>query len=266
MTAYDWVVVGSGNGACAFLSQYLCANQDASERFLVLEEGDNFFETSDITHQRNWTQSYGARNILKLHTAQTPEQTPILCGRACTMGGGGSINYTMIFESSEWLVENFGYDAAYWDNLKQQLSHKFHREDPKPHLTPVAQHVKSSLESLDFHVNEQEAGYVPVYQDGIDKQIHIFPTQFNEFGQRTNSGVSLLDWSHNPRLDYVTQCRVTHLTLEAMNDGQQRCSAMTVLNLKTGQETEYPLHDKTCLLYTSPSPRDLSTSRMPSSA
>ena len=36
-----------------------------------------------------------------------------------------------------------------------------------------------------------------------------------------------------------------------------------VSNAMFGQEFEYP---EVCLLYTSPSPRDLSTSRMPSSA
>ena len=34
----------------------------------------------------------------------------------------------------------------------------------------------------------------------------------------------------------------------------------------TGNDVEKKNHTQTCLLYTSPSPRDLSTSRMPSSA
>ncbi|BDM82675.1 hypothetical protein [Acaryochloris marina] len=83
---YDVIVVGSGNGACAFLRQYLAAS--TNQKILVLEEGDNFFETSDITHQRNWTQSYAEENIFKLHNAHTPDNLPILSGRACTMGGG----------------------------------------------------------------------------------------------------------------------------------------------------------------------------------
>ena len=42
-------------------------------------------------------------------------------------------------------------------------------------------------------------------------------------------------------------------------------------NILFNEGTEMPftsslLHEKSCLLYTSPSPRDLSTSRMPSSA
>ena len=42
----------------------------------------------------------------------------------------------------------------------------------------------------------------------------------------------------------------------AFNSAGQRCSALRVLYIQ----------DEICLLYTSPSPRDLSTSRMPSSA
>ena len=39
-------------------------------------------------------------------------------------------------------------------------------------------------------------------------------------------------------------------------------------NWQNDQESDFDnsVHDKSCLLYTSPSPRDLSTSRMPSSA
>ena len=48
---YDLIIVGSGNGACAFLRQYFTLS--CQGKVLVLEEGDNFFETSDITHQRN---------------------------------------------------------------------------------------------------------------------------------------------------------------------------------------------------------------------
>jgi choline dehydrogenase-like flavoprotein len=37
--SYDFIVVGSGNGACAFLRQYLACNSKA--KFLVLEEGED---------------------------------------------------------------------------------------------------------------------------------------------------------------------------------------------------------------------------------
>ena len=242
---YDFIVVGSGNGACAFLRQYLACS--SSGRILVLEEGENYFETSDITHQRNWTQSYSEEKIFKLHTAQTPEKIPILSGRACTMGGGGSINYTMMFESSEWLTKNLGHDQVYWDAMKEELAKSFQLRDPTTNLSDVAIHVKENLEALGFSVNEEKKGHIPVYCDGKDKQIHIFPTQFNEFGQRTHSGVSLLKWYENERLDFMTQQRVTQLHLETGDEGQ-RCTAITVFNLVEGEVETYQLGANTKLL------------------
>lgn len=243
--SYDFLVIGSGNGACAFLRQYLACFSEG--KVLVLEEGENFFETSDITHQRNWAKSYSEANIFKLHNAQTPEQIPILSGRACTMGGGGSINYTMIFESSEWLSKNFGYDQDYWDNLKQELAESFQLRDPQKNLTDVALYVKEKLENFGFSVNEKNLGYIPVYSEEKERQIHIFPTQFDEFGQRIHSGVSLLNWSDNERVDLMTQRRVINLHLEPGNHGQ-RCRAITVLNLITEELETYQLGAQTKLL------------------
>ncbi len=240
---YDLVVVGSGNGACAFLRQYLACS--SAGKILVLEEGDNFFETSDITHQRNWAQSYAEGNIFKLHNARTPDNLPILSGRASTMGGGGSINYTMIFESSAWLAQHLGHNQAYWDDSKAELAASFHRDDPKQNLTEVATHIRTALENHDFTVNEENAGCIPVYPDGKLRQIHIFPTQFNEFGQRTASGVSLLNWYENDRLDFMTRHRVLELHLTAAQEDKQRCHAITVLNLDHEQAQTYPLGEQT---------------------
>ena len=242
---YDFIVVGSGNGACAFLRQYLTCSTEG--RILVLEEGENFFETSDITHQRNWTQSYSEEKIFKLHTAQTPEKIPILSGRACTMGGGGSINYTMIFESSDWLTKNLGHDRGYWDEMKEELAEAFQLRESKTNLTDVTRHVKENLETFGFAVNEENQGHIPVYAAGKGQQIHIFPTQFNQFGQRTHSGVSLLNWYENERLDFMTQQRVTQLHLET-RDGGQRCTAITVFNLVEGELETYQLGLNTKLL------------------
>ena len=140
---YDTIVVGSGNGACGFLSYYLEAGNDRSirERVLVLEEGDDFFTTSDITHQNNWTKSYAEEKVFKLHNALTPKGIPIISGRACTMGGGGSINYTMMHESSEWLATHIGQDEAYWDSLKAELNQKFARPNPVTDPSPVTKQI-----------------------------------------------------------------------------------------------------------------------------
>lgn len=243
---YDVIVVGSGNGACAFLRQYLAAS--TNQKILVLEEGDNFFETSDITHQRNWTQSYAEENIFKLHNAHTPDNLPILSGRACTMGGGGSINYTMIFESSAWLAQHLGHDLAYWDDRKAELAAAFHRDNPAHTLTQVAQHVKKELKNHKFTVNEENTGYIPVYTDGKLRQIHIFPTQFNEFGQRTASGVSLLSWYENDRLDFMTRHRVLKLHITEDEGALQRCHAITVLDLEREQTHTYTLGKRTKLI------------------
>ena len=242
---YDFVVVGSGNGACAFLRQYLAHSSEG--RVLVLEEGENFFETSDITHQRNWAKSYSEENIFKLHNAQTPDEIPILSGRACTMGGGGSINYTMIFESSDWLTKNLGHDQSYWDAIKKELAEAFQLQDPVANMTDVDQHVQKNLQACGFSVNKENKGHIPVYTEGKDKQIYIFPTQFNEFGQRTRSGVSLLKWYQNERLDFMIQQRVTQLHLEP-GDGGQRCTAIAVYNLVTGKSEIYQLGANTKLL------------------
>lgn len=243
---YDVVVVGSGNGACAFLRQYLA--RSSTGKILVLEEGDNFFETSDITHQRNWTQSFAEGSIFKLHNAHTPENLPILSGRACTMGGGSSINYSMIFESSGWLSQTFGHDPDYWDDRKAELAAAFQRDNPSQHLTPVAHHVKTALKNQKFTVNKDHAGHIPTYQDGQLRQIHIFPTQFNEFGQRTASGVSLLNWYENDRLDFMTRHRVLKLHLSAGEETLQRCHAITVLDLESEHIQTYTLGKQTKLI------------------
>jgi GMC oxidoreductase len=234
LETYDLVVVGSGNGACAFLRQYLATNRN--QRVLVLEEGRNFFDTSEITHQRNWTQSYAEGDIFLLHDAKTPDGLPILSGRACTMGGGGSINYTMIYESSAWLSQNFGHSEDYWNDRKQELADAFQLLDPHTDLTPVARHVQEKLLDHGYIPNRTNAGYIPEYQEGIGDLLHVFPTQFDEFGQRVHSGVSLVSWTANPQLDLLTEHRVIALQLEANPKGGQQCVGLTVVDRATGTQ------------------------------
>lgn len=246
LDAYDLVVVGSGNGACAYLHHALPRNPE--QRVLVLEEGSNFFETSDITHQRNWTRSYAEGDIFRLHRAQTPDGLPILSGRACAMGGGGSINYTMIYESSQWLAERFGHGPAYWEQLQRDLAAAFHLLDPSLQLTAVANHVRSQLIDHGFRPNDARAGVIPVFQEGAGQRFHLFPTQFDEFGQRVHSGVSLLSWSDNPQIDLLSEHRVTALHLEATEAGLQRCVALQVCDRDRGEEHTLGLGPHTRLL------------------
>jgi hypothetical protein len=90
LSQYELIIVGSGNGACAFISKYLTATQSkAQKRILVIEEGQPFLQTSSITHQANWTRSYSEQSIFKLHTTTTGPKAgnrPIISGRAVTQG------------------------------------------------------------------------------------------------------------------------------------------------------------------------------------
>ncbi|MEX1323373.1 MAG: GMC family oxidoreductase N-terminal domain-containing protein [Synechococcaceae cyanobacterium] len=187
---------------------------------LVLEEGENFFETSDITHQRNWSRSYAEGDIFRLHQALTSDGLPILCGRACTMGGGGSINYTMIFESPEWLHENIGRDPAYWRRCMQELVEALQPREPV--LTDLAHYVCGKLQKAGYSLNRDRVGAVPVLPEDHQSLIHPFPTQFDPFGQRVHSGVSMLEWEGNSQLDFCTGQRVSKLLLEPGPDGH-RC-------------------------------------------
>lgn len=230
------------------MSQYLDKRTDPADRILVIEEGEDFFETSEITHQRNWTRSYSEGSIFKLHNAQTPEGIPILSGYASTMGGGGSINYTMIFESPKWLADHFGHGERYWNRCIDELSAKFQRKSPVHELTPVGNHLLDSLESCGFQLNRQRSENIPIYKESRDKQIHVFPNQFNEFGQRTHSGVSLVKWHNNPRLQVMTKCRVTRLDLETLNDREQRCCRIIYQDLKAKEERSISLDRHTRVL------------------
>ena len=194
---FDLIVVGSGNGACGFLSECL---KHVTEDFsvLVLEEGDNLFFSSNITHQNEWGKHYHKRSLFKLHNTVTQSGRPILVGRAKTFGGGGSFNYTMIHESSDWLAKQAGRDEAYWDLCKKELNEKFKRPDP----------LKEGYQTLFANFiadNAQKAGYsppsrqdmienIPSVRNSESKKLYFFPSQFDRFGCRTNSGVSLVNW------------------------------------------------------------------------
>ena len=142
-TEFDLIIVGSGNGACGFLSECLKYTDSSADdyRIMVLEQGKSYFYTSDITHQNGWSKSYALNQIFKLHNTKTPKGTPIISGRAVTMGGGGSINFTMIHESSQWLADKIGYDEKYWDDAKDELNCKFKRPDHFLTQTPLAKYI-----------------------------------------------------------------------------------------------------------------------------
>jgi GMC oxidoreductase len=240
---YDLIVVGSGNGACGFLSHYLSATQHLcpAPKILILEEGEDFFETSDITHQNNWTESYAEKNVFKLHNALTPAGRPIISGRACTMGGGGSINYTMIHESSDWLATHLGYPVDYWNHLKRELNAKFMRPDPAVNASPVTRHVLKVAQDFGFTINPDNTEHIPDFRVGDGGLLHQFPTQFDRFGQRTHSGVSLIDWNDS-RITFKIRCKVEALEFETGEASPARCLGVHVQYLETGQLQDFKLN------------------------
>lgn len=244
--AFDLILVGSGNGACGFLTRYLepGAGDSAHERILVLEEGVDYFEASDISHQINWTRSFSRDDIYKLHKAETPDGKPIITGRACVMGGGGSINYTMVHEANAWLARNVGGDSAYWADVKTRLNARFQLSNPSVGRSAITQHVMNIAGSYRFRENEDQTGWIPNYPDDPPagaRLLHPFPTQFNEFGQRVHSGVSLVDWS-DPRLTLRTLRRVEEVVTQRGSDGV-RATGVRVRNKQTGEEEVVGLKD-----------------------
>lgn len=147
---YDLIVVGSGNGACGFLSHYLEKHRNAGKAALALERGQSCFFTSDITHQNKWTESYAMGPIFKLHNTYSKDEKPILSGGASAHGGGGSINRAMAHEPSTWLAKHLGFDKEYWDELKLWLNAKFKRKSPLNDKTPIAAHAVEKREERDF--------------------------------------------------------------------------------------------------------------------
>jgi hypothetical protein len=212
---------------------------------LVIEEGGDFLVTSFFAHQAKWTRSYGEPAIFKLHHATTGDapgarNRPIICGRAVTQGGGGSINYTMMHESSGWLAGELGaggaFPAAYWDALKDELGALFQRGDPELARTPVANAVHAALTggAERFDSVASAAPWVPHYIDGPPPsggggaagavgRVYSLTNQFNDFGERTNSGVSLVaggrDWRSEPRIDLWTSARVEALEFDSAAGG-----------------------------------------------
>jgi hypothetical protein len=142
---YDLIVVGSGNGWCSWLFESLSgekANKTVMQTrlFSFSNEVKPFF-TSDITHPNKWTESYAMGAIFKLHNTYSKDGKPILSGSASTHGGGGSIKYTMIHESSTWLAKHLGFNKEYWDKLKHRLNPKFNLTNPLDDETPITAHI-----------------------------------------------------------------------------------------------------------------------------
>jgi len=251
---YDIIVIGSGNGACGFLGEVQKYSHNDNLKILCLEEGRNFFSTSDLTHQNGWSKTYSSNEIYKTHNTVTPNNRSILAGRARTMGGGGSINYTMIYESSNWYVKNVGFgDIDYWNKCKHELGKSLDRPDPfeDGYRTPFAKIIEENSHTVGGYTKPSPSDMIeniPSFDPKNPKKVYIFPTQFNQFGQRTNSSVSLVKWKD---VTLRWNSLVTGLIMEDEDDDNDNdqidgsdsnstCTGVTVENTLTkGTYTTY---------------------------
>ena len=100
------------------------------------------------------------------------------------------------------------------------------------------------------------------------------PFQHGEVFVTDDGAETDLDLGHYERFSGVTAKKTDNITtgkiysdvLRKERKGQYLGKTVQVIPHITDRIKEFIKHDTSCLLYTSPSPRDLSTSRMPSSA
>merc|ERR1712038_137274 len=111
------------------------------------------------------------------------------------------------------------------------------------------------------------AGNVPSYNDNWmeyrteeteeAKQLYSFPTQFNDFGQRTKSGVSLVDWD-DKRINLKLFCEV-----KGLNIVEGTCQSVSVRNTDENEKCTFHVKagGKVILCGGSASPRLLMKSK-----
>ncbi|NEO54428.1 MAG: hypothetical protein F6K54_15855 [Okeania sp. SIO3B5] len=159
----------------------------------------------------------------------------------------------MIHESSSWLTEHLGHHESYWNDLKAELNAKFQRPNPTINETPITQHILEAGEAVGFQAPnpDHRIENIPSYQDYQNysdrqaKQLYQFPTQFNSFGQRTHSGVSIINWDDS-RLELKTRCSVESLEFEAVAspqaDGSKaKCVAVRARYLDSDETDSFTL-------------------------
>jgi hypothetical protein len=154
-----------------------------------------------------------------------------------TMGGGGSINFTMIHESSKWLMEQIGYDKKYWDQVKDELNMKFDCPDPNGTQTAFSRYIQDKATNLvngpsyESPKKENLINNIPSLSAKKGEQLYAFPSQSNSFGQCTNSGVSIVNW------EKVTLFCERGLTCLVMD--RSSCASVKVKNSSSNQDQEY---------------------------
>ena len=148
-----------------------------------------------------------------------------------------------------------GHNEEYWQELKLQLNSQFERPNPADNETPITKHILDAGEKEEFAMPnpDNRLANIPSYQEystygegnPTAKQLYQFPTQFNNFGQRVHSGVSIVDWLDS-RLHPKTNCSVKSLNFEPSNgdgDATARGKSLTVEDKETGNSYDIGLNE-----------------------
>lgn len=148
----------------------------------------------------------------------------------------------MIHESSDWLSKHIGRSADYWTNAKTDFSCKLKRPDPfekkKDFTNFITSKATSQKDDPFLEPNEADnfAGNIPSLNEGVEKQLYIFPTQFDQFGMRTNSGASLIDWHRDERIEI--KC---HNKVEKLNISNGTCDSVDVFDAENNRKETYKI-------------------------
>ena len=102
---------------------------------------------------------------------------------------------------------------------------------------------------------------VPEIKEALESEIHVIESLLETEGQ--NKAQLVMYYAEHPELDQYELNKVVQLR-HPTTDYQKGYAYKQKLTLELFFKDKG--NSKVCLLYTSPSPRDLSTSRMPSSA
>ena len=127
-------------------------------------------------------------------------------------------------------------------------------------LTPVSPTYYKDYS--DKFLNDKFVGTGKYILKRFSNEIQIIDPNLNYWSDKPNNeGISFIGYSNSSSLFGALKSKQIDVLLSNSIDDIQRNNLNLLSNNKEIKEGKSP-----CLLYTSPSPRDLSTSRMPSSA
>ena len=140
-------------------------------------------------------------------------------------------------ESPKWLAAHLGKTEAYWEDLQKSLNAEFAaRGVARTPTSAVATKIIESAVEQGYSAPTFE-GVIPAYRDEPGKQTYAFPTQFDDFGLRTKSGVSLVDWT-DPRITLETRARVDDAV--EIKAGPRRRRGASSADQRRGDDADRP--------------------------